>query len=115
MPPMSAFENLSSYYATVFHELGHLTGHENRLDRKLITRFGTEAYAAEELVAELTSAFLRRARRPGELRHSGYIDHWIKLLRSDPKAIFTAASKASQAASYLRSLSETRNEVPRLG
>jgi antirestriction protein ArdC len=58
MPPMSAFENVSSYYATVFHELGHLTGHENRLDRKLTTRFGTEAYAAEELVAELTSAFL---------------------------------------------------------
>ena len=116
MPPMSAYENVSSYYPTVFHELGHLTGHENRLDRKLTTRFGTEAYAAEELVAELTSRIsVRRARRQGELRHSGYIDHWIKLLRSDPKAIFTAASKASQAASYLRSLSEARNEVPLLG
>jgi antirestriction protein ArdC len=51
----------------------------------------------------------------GELRHSGYIGHWIKLLKSDPRAIFTAASKASQAADYLRSLSEARNEVPCLG
>jgi Zincin-like metallopeptidase len=51
----------------------------------------------------------------GELRHSGYIDHWVKLLKSDPRAIFTAASKASQAANYLRSLSEARNEVPCLG
>jgi antirestriction protein ArdC len=49
------------------------------------------------------------------LRHSGYIDHWIKLLKNDPRAIFTAASKASQAANYLRALSEARNEVPCLG
>jgi antirestriction protein ArdC len=76
MPPMSAFENVSSYYATIFHELGHLTGHENRLDRNLTTRFGTEAYAAEELVAELTSAFLcAELGVQVELRHSGYIDH----------------------------------------
>jgi antirestriction protein ArdC len=107
MQPMSAFENVSSYYATVFHELGHLTGHENRLDRKLTTRFGTEAYAAEEQVVELTSAFLcAELGVQGELRHRGYIDHWIKLLRNDPKAIFTAASKAAQATSYLRSFSE---------
>jgi hypothetical protein len=109
-------ENVSSYYATLFHELGHLTGHEKRLDRNLTIRFGTEAYAAEELVAELTSAFLcAELGVQGELRHSGYIGHWIKLLKSDPRAIFTAASKASQAANYLCSLSEARNEVPCLG
>jgi hypothetical protein len=68
---------------------------------------------AEELVAELTSAFLcAELGVQGELRHSGYIDHWIKLLKSDPRAIFTAASKASRAANYLRSFSEARNEVP---
>jgi antirestriction protein ArdC len=86
---------------------GHWSGAEKRLDRKLTTRFGTEAYAAEELVAELTSAFLcAELGVQGELRHAGYIDHWLTLLKSDAKAIFTAASKASQAASYLRSFSE---------
>jgi antirestriction protein ArdC len=54
-------------------------------------------------VAELTSAFLfAELGVQGQLRHSGYIDHWIKLLKSDPRAIFTAASKASQSANYLR-------------
>ncbi len=104
MPPVSAFKDVESYYATNFHELGHWTGHESRLNRNLTTRFGTEAYAAEELVAELTSAFLcAELGVHGELRHAGYIDNWLTLLRSDPKAIFTAASKASQAAHYLRS------------
>ena len=116
LPPAAAFKSMESYYATTFHELGHWSGAEKRLDRNLTTRFGTEAYAAEELVAELTSAFLcAELGVQGELRHSGYIDHWIKLLKSDPRAIFTAASKASQAANYLRSLSEARNEVPCLG
>jgi antirestriction protein ArdC len=94
----------------------HWSGHETRLKRELSTRFGSESYAAEELVAELTSAFqCAELGVQGELRHSGYIGHWIKLLKSDPRAIFTAASKASQAADYLRSLSEARNEVPCLG
>jgi antirestriction protein ArdC len=110
---------MESYYATTLHELGHRSGHENRLKRELSTRFGSESsesYAAEELVAELMSAFLcAELDVQGELRHSGYIDYWIKLLISDPRAIFPAASKASQAANYLRSLSEARNEVPCLG
>jgi antirestriction protein ArdC len=99
-----------------YRHKGHWSGHETRLKRELSTRFGSESYAAEELVAELTSAFLcAELGVQGELRHSGYIGHWIKLLKSDPRAIFTAASKASQAADYLRSLSEARNEVPCLG
>jgi antirestriction protein ArdC len=116
LPPATAFKSMESYYATTLHELGHWSGHETRLKRELSTRFGSESYAAEELVAELTSAFLcAELGVQGKLRHSGYIDHWIKLLKSDPRAIFTAASKASQAANYLRSFSEARNEVPCLG
>jgi antirestriction protein ArdC len=116
LPPAAAFKSMESYYATTLHELGHWSGYETRLKRELSTRFGSESYAAEELVAELTSAFLcAELGVQGELRHSGYIDHWIKLLKSDPRVIFTAASKASQAANYLRSLSEARNEVPCLG
>jgi antirestriction protein ArdC len=107
MPPASAFNSMESYYATTFHELDHWSGAEKRLDRNLTTRFGTEAYAAEELVAELTSAFLcAELGIQGELGHAGYLANWLTLLRSDAKAIFTASSKASQAAHYLRSFSE---------
>jgi antirestriction protein ArdC len=85
----------------------HWSGAEKRLNRNLTTRFGTDAYMAEEIVAELISAFLcAELGIQGELRHAGYIDHWLTLLRSDPKAIFTASSKASQAAHYLRSFSQ---------
>jgi antirestriction protein ArdC len=107
LPPAAAFKSMESYYATTFHELGHWSGAEKRLDRNLTTRFGTEAYAAEELVAELTSAFLcAELGVQGELRHAGYINNWLTLLRSDPKAIFAASSKASQAAHYLCSFSQ---------
>jgi antirestriction protein ArdC len=110
LPPPSVFKTMESYYATCFHELGHWSGAEKRLDRNLTTRFGTEAYAAEELVAELTSAFLcAELGVQGELRHAGYLANWLTLLRSDPKAIFTASSKASQAAHYLRSLASEDN------
>jgi antirestriction protein ArdC len=80
---------------------------ETRLKRELGNRFGTKAYAAKELIAELTAAFLcAHLGIVGELRHAGYIENWLDLLRHDDRAIFTAASKASQAADYLRSFSE---------
>ncbi|WP_294538190.1 zincin-like metallopeptidase domain-containing protein [uncultured Rhodoblastus sp.] len=104
LPALSAFVNIESYYATKLHELGHWSGHDSRLNRDLKNRFGTKAYAAEELIAELTSAFLcAHLGINGELRHASYIDNWIALLKEDNRAIFTAASKASQAADFLRS------------
>ena len=104
LPPRSAFVNIERYYATKLHELGHWSGHESRLNRDLKNRFGTKAYAAEELIAEMTSAFLcAHLGINGELRHASYIDSWIALLKEDNRAIFTAASKASQAADFLRS------------
>ena len=107
LPPASSFKSIEPYYATVLHELGHWSGHKPRLDRDLSARFGTRAYAAEEMVAEFTAAFLcAHLGITGELRHAGYIDNWLDLLRHDDRAIFTAASKASQAADYLRSFSE---------
>ncbi len=88
--------------------MGHWSGHVSRLNRDLSARFGSRAYAAEELIAELTAAFLcAHLGVKGELRHAGYIENWLDLLRHDNRAIFTAASKASQAADYLRSFSET--------
>jgi antirestriction protein ArdC len=111
MPPREAFRDAGNYYAVNLPELGHWSGHEKRLNRDLTNRFGTKAYAAEELIAELTAAFLcAHLGIEGELRHAGYVQDWISLLKEDARAIFTAASKASQAANYLRSFSETMED-----
>ncbi len=111
MPPFRAFKTTEGYYATGFHELGHWTGHTTRLDRNLSGRFGSRTYAAEELVAELSSAFLcAHLGIAGELRHAGYLSEWIELLKADDRAIFTAAAKAQQASDYLRSFSEPIGE-----
>ena len=96
-----------TYYATLLHELTHWTGHESRLDRDLSGRFGNEAYAMEELVAELGAAFLcadlsiTNTPRPD---HAAYIANWLEVLKRDKRAIFTAARKAAQAADHLASL-----------
>lgn len=103
MPLRSLFHENANYDATLLHELGHWTGHEKRLNRDLKGRFSTNAYAAEELIAELTAAFLcADLGIDGDLRHAGYIQHWLKILREDNKAIFTAASQATKAAAYLK-------------
>jgi antirestriction protein ArdC len=105
MPAFAAFRGACHFYATAFHELGHWTGHKSRLDRDLKNRFGTRAYAAEELVAEFCAAFLcAEFSIDGDLRHAGYIANWIELLKDDPRAFFTACSKAQAAADYLRQL-----------
>jgi antirestriction protein ArdC len=105
MPSFGAFKSAAHFYGTAFHELGHWTGHKSRLDRDLRHRFGERAYAAEELVAELCAAFLcAEFSIDGDLRHAGYIQSWIGLLKRDCRAFFTACSKAQAAADYLRGL-----------
>jgi antirestriction protein ArdC len=105
MPAFGAFKGADHFYGTAFHELTHWTGHKNRLDRDLKNRFGSRSYAGEELVAELGAAFLcAEFGFDGDLRHAGYIAHWIDLLRADKRAFFTACSQASKAADYLRDL-----------
>jgi antirestriction protein ArdC len=105
LPAFTAFKGADHYYNVAFHELTHWTGHKARLDRDLKGRFGQQAYAAEELVAELGAAFLAAEFSfDGDVRHAGYIATWIGLLRSDKRAFFTAASKAQAAADYLRGL-----------
>jgi antirestriction protein ArdC len=85
--------------------LTHWTGHKSRLDRDRKTRFGSREYAAEELVAELGAAFLcAEFGFDGDVRNAGYIACWIELLKADKRSFFTACSKASQAADYLRGL-----------
>ena len=92
------------FYSTLCHELVHWSGAKHRLDRDLTGRFGSESYAMEELVAELGAAFLC-----GDLGitpeprtdHASYVASWLKILKQDKKAVFTAASKASEAARWL--------------
>jgi antirestriction protein ArdC len=105
LPRFEAYKNAAHFYSTAFHELGHWTGHKSRLARDLRHRFGERAYAAEELVAELCSAFLcAEFSIDGDLRHAGYIQNWIGLLKADSRAFFTACSKAQAGADFLRGL-----------
>jgi antirestriction protein ArdC len=102
LPELGKFAEAAGYYATAMHELTHSTGHKSRLDRDLSGRFGTESYAAEELVAELGAAFLcAELGIAGDLRHAGYIESWLRVLKQDKRAIFTASSMATKAAAYL--------------
>ncbi len=94
-----------AYYSTLLHETCHWTGHKSRLDRDLGMRFGKESYAAEELIAELGAAFLcADLSVTPSLRddHAQYIDHWLKIMKVDKKAIFTAAARANKALEYLQ-------------
>jgi antirestriction protein ArdC len=113
MPRLSDFHETPSYYATAFHELGHWTGHRDRLNRNFAgSRFDTEAYAVEELVAELTAAFLcGDFRIEGNLQHPEYISSWIKVLKDDKHAIFTASREAMKAAKLLHNIVEEIEEV----
>ncbi len=105
LPAFEAFNRADHFYNVVFHELTHWTGHRSRLDRDLKKRFDLRACAAEELVAELGAAFLcAEFAFDGDVRNAGYIASWIELLKADKRAFFTACSKASQAADYLRGL-----------
>jgi antirestriction protein ArdC len=108
MPAFGQFKARDDFYTTAFHELTHWTGAKHRLDRDFSGRFGTRAYAAEELVAELGAAFLNAEFGFDRTeRNAAYLASWIELLKSDSRAIFTAASKASKAAEYLRGLALT--------
>ena len=116
MPPFAAFRDAESYYATLAHELTHHTKHASRLNRSFGSRgFGSEGYAREELVAEIGAAFLccdlGLTPSPRE-DHASYLDHWLKVLRDDKRAIFQAAAHAQRACDYLHALQPKPAEVP---
>lgn len=102
-----AHSRSENFYAVELHELIHWTGAEHRLARTFGKRFGDDAYAMEELVAELGAAFqcaqLGITHAPRE-DHAAYIGHWLKILKADNRAIFAAAAKASQAVAHLDAL-----------
>ena len=114
LPPFAAFFTPLDYYGTRAHETGHWTSRTDRCNRELGKRFGDNAYSVEELIAELTAAFvcahlgLSSEPRPD---HAQYIASWLRVLKADKRAIFTAASKAQQATDYLIQASERVAEV----
>src|ERR1019366_4134727 len=108
MPSFEGCKGADHFYNVAFHELTHWSGHKSRLDRDLKSRFGSRNYAAEELIAELSAAFLcAEFAFDGDVRNAGYIASWIDLLKADKRAFFTACSQASKAADYLRGLALT--------
>src|SRR5205807_9575427 len=96
---------------TALHELGHWTGAAQRLDRDLSGSFGSKKYAQEELVAEITSAFVCASLGiVPTVRHADYIGSWLEVLREDDRSIVRAASAASKAADYLLAFCLESNE-----
>ncbi|MEP6606834.1 MAG: zincin-like metallopeptidase domain-containing protein, partial [Nitrosospira sp.] len=110
MPERIRFSSPIEFYSIALHELSHWTGAKHRLARDFSGRFGTEAYAFEELIAELGSAFLNAELGFSSVtipNHAGYIEGWLKILKNDKRAIFTAASQASKAHQYIMNLVES--------
>jgi len=104
-----------NYYSTLFHELGHATGHETRLKRDFSGKFGSSKYGLEELVAELTSAFLsaqfgisdHTAPRPD---HVKYLASWVKAIKQNPQVLITSAAKAKDAVGWLNEQEEKERQ-----
>jgi antirestriction protein ArdC len=111
LPPFESFRDAESYYATLAHETTHWTRHPSWIDRDFgRKRWGDEGYAQEELVAELGAAFLSADLGiTPEIRddHSAYIASWLKVLKEDKRAIFTAAAHAQLAVDFLHGLAAT--------
>ncbi|MDR6773328.1 zincin-like metallopeptidase domain-containing protein [Azospirillum sp. BE72] len=102
VPPPQAFFEPINWHRTALHEGAHATGHASRLNRDLSGSFGSRKYAFEELIAEISAAFLCAALGiVPTVRHADYVGAWVEVLRGDDHAIVRAASQASKAADYL--------------
>lgn len=114
LPHFGQFRDADSYYSVLAHECVHWSGAKHRLNRDLSGRFGSECYAAEELIAEIGSAFIaghlgtHLEPRPS---HASYISSWLRILGDDSRAILTASAKAQEAADYLVGLSIANSDV----
>ncbi len=104
LPSLSQFDEAAHYYGTSAHEHVHWTGHADRVARDLTGRFGSDAYAAEELVAELGAAMwcaqfgISAMTRPD---HAAYLAGWLRVLRTDARALVTVSSRAQAAVDHL--------------
>lgn len=106
LPPRDSFKSQEAFLAVVLHEMGHSTGHEDRLNRPLMNKFGTPDYAKEELNAEFASAFLQmdlgiQLSDEAVNDHAAYLKSWISVLEDDPNELFRAVHNASEISDYL--------------
>lgn len=107
LPMRERFERAEAYYATLFHELVHATGHESRLNRVTLTEkagFGSNPYCKEELIAEMGAAFLCGQAEIAERtidNSAAYLNGWLEQLRSDKTLIVQAAAQAQKAADFI--------------
>lgn len=108
LPPKEQFKSAANYYATALHELSHWTGHSSRLNRDLMHPFGSDAYAKEELRAEIASMLLGDELDIGHdpSQHTAYIKSWIRVLEDDPLEIFRASADAEKIVNHIFSLNE---------
>ncbi|EDT2963669.1 DUF1738 domain-containing protein [Salmonella enterica subsp. enterica] len=116
LPMPDQFVSTRDYQATLLHELTHATGHQQRLAREGIVRksgrFGDPAYAFEELIAEIGSAFLlANFNISGEVQHASYINGWLKVLKEDKHAIFRACRQAREACDFLLNMQINQQRV----
>ncbi|KJS02661.1 MAG: hypothetical protein VR65_04825 [Desulfobulbaceae bacterium BRH_c16a] len=116
MPYFQDFDEAEKFYCVLFHELGHSTGHVSRLARKEVqacSRFGSEDYSKEELVAEMTAAFLcgESGILPATVENSAaYLQSWSAKLKEDKKMVINAAAAAQRAADYILNRNFTEQE-----
>lgn len=106
LPEINRFHTMQDYYATALHEIAHSTGHESRLDRKMIGAFGTSEYAKEELRAELASVFMQldydiSVEGKHFENHAAYLQSWLKSVRDDQKEFFAAVTDAEKISQYV--------------
>jgi hypothetical protein len=115
MPSKVSFTQIDNYYATLFHELVHSSGHKDRLNRKGITEainFGDNTYSEEELIAEFGSAFLcNMSGIDNTLEQSAaYLQSWMQTFKDNPNMIVSAASKAQKAVDYITGVTQQASE-----
>lgn len=113
VPCKEQYTDISEFYSTLFHEMVHSTGHRSRLDRldtSINSRFGSETYSKEELVAEIGSATILNIlgiETAKTFRNStAYLQSWLRVLRNDNKFIISASSKAEKAVNYILNITE---------
>jgi antirestriction protein ArdC len=103
LPDRSQFSSPAGYYATLLHEMAHWTGHPSRLDRESLMKNGIEAYAREELRAEIASMLLGDELNIGHdpSQHAAYVESWVSILENSPVEIHSAAMDAEKIFSFL--------------
>lgn len=116
IPPSNTFKNTYAYYSTQLHEIAHATGHNTRLNRDMSGEFKSEAYAKEELRAEISSSFLMQKLgleydERHLTNHKAYVKGWLEIIKNKPQELFLAISDANKIVSYIeeKSLSKEQN------